>query len=552
MSLTVTYKGQSYTPIYNEQTGYYEIEITANTSGVDVARIDFEDSLGVTHTEDFDVLVYEKPQIDLSDNCFYAWIISWRDLSVKDIVQITEPNITLDEETNANSTFIVMKEVDTEFKDYVVIKRNNQIIYNGIVDRIENTDGELKYTYTCKYITNMFDQTIPLQNGYANNVYNGMCYRIDTTSQALKPYQDSTTSGSEVRLAAISNSKNSRWVVEEVGENEYRIKNADTGLYLGYGDSNTILRQMSWNEMYHSEETHNGIWTFNSLESGTFYLTTYNYYNSTRYTISPTEDSSGALVLTNNLNNRRIFRLHQDSSETIQYSGLEGFIAAEINANFVQSEDTLFNKTYIKPIVETNTPKNTTVDNVENGIYNLHTCMTNFTQLYGINYKYEFNGNTLDIDIYQGERQKQIIDTEAFNISDYQETFETNVVAKVIVLTSTDTYTLYLLNDRTTTTDATDTNRADGIVKTIYEEEYANARQAALNEFKGNSYNHNITFKWNKYIELGTPISIKTKKSIIYDTYISKVVIKDENFYEYTCGNIRIDFIDKLLKERRK
>ena len=50
----------------------------------------------------------------------------------------------------------------------------------------------------------------------------------------------------------------------------------------------------------------------------------------------------------------------------------------------------------------------------------------------------------------------------------------------------------------------------------------------------------------------GTPIAIKTKESLIFNTYISAIKITQKKFYEYTCGNIRINFIDKLLKERRK
>ena len=70
---------------------------------------------------------------------------------------------------------------------------------------------------------------------------------------------------------------------------------------------------------------------------------------------------------------------------------------------------------------------------------------------------------------------------------------------------------------------------------------------------KSNSYNHNITFNYfDRFIKIGTPIVIKTKESIIYNTYISAVKITPNKFIEYTCGNIRISFIDKILKERKK
>ena len=56
---------------------------------------------------------------------------------------------------------------------------------------------------------------------------------------------------------------------------------------------------------------------------------------------------------------------------------------------------------------------------------------------------------------------------------------------------------------------------------------------------------------YEKYMQVGTPIAIKTKESLIFDTYISAVKITPKKFYQYICGNIRINFIDKLLKERK-
>ena len=114
-------------------------------------------------------------------------------------------------------------------------------------------------------------------------------------------------------------------------------------------------------------------------------------------------------------------------------------------------------------------------------------------------------------------------------------------------------YNLYLKTDRTTTTNQADVNRAEGKVALIYTENGEDAPQEALNVIKGNSYNHNITFEYkDRYIHVGTPIAIKTKKSIIYDTYISALKLTQKSFIQYTCGNIRINFIDKLLKEKER
>lgn len=235
----------------------------------------------------------------------------------------------------------------------------------------------------------------------------------------------------------------------------------------------------------------------------------------------------------------------------IRTTGLEDYIAGQIDSNFINNTDTFVNKTYLQVNVLTHTPKNVNVSNVENSIFNLHTWMTNCTQLYDINYNFYIDDGKLKIDIENIAQSKMLIDTDFQNISDYEEVFETQIVAKVWVLTDTNDYKLYLKTDRTTTTNQNDPDRAAGKTDLVYTAEFADAPQAALDAFKSNSYNHNITFKFDKYIPVGTPIAIKTKNQSILDSYISKVTITSGKFFEYECGNIRINFIDKLLKERK-
>lgn len=333
----------------------------------------------------------------------FMWIFDGKDFSIKDIVELKNYEIKIDEETNASSVISVLKKTGAKSKDLIAVKKNNAIVYWGIIEDIRNEDGRKLYEYTTKYITNLFDQKIELKD-----------------------------------------------------------------------------------------------------------------------------------------------------EEYIKTKGIEDFIAKAITDNFIENTDTFINKPYLQIKVNTHTPKKTKVSNVTNNIYNLHTWMTNCTQNYDIVYSFSIKKNKLLLTIENKEMKKELIDTNAHAISNYSEVFETDVVSKVIVLTSTDTYTLYLLNDRTTTTDMTNENRADGRIETVYTENYEDAPQIALNTIKSNSYNHNITFKYyNRLIKVGTPIAIKTKQSLIYNTYISAVTIKPNKFFEHTCGNIRINFIDKLLKKER-
>lgn len=403
--MTINFNGQDYIAIYNNQSGYYEVNLKASSNGgIYQADITYTDLFGQSYEDTQVVQVWAKEKIKIETNKVFMWIFDYKDFSVKDIVEIADYEINIDEETNANSLIKVLKKTKAKSRDLISIKKNNNVIYWGIIEEIKNEDGKKLYEYTVKYITNIFNQNIKLQN-----------------------------------------------------------------------------------------------------------------------------------------------------EELIKTTGVEDFIARAITDNFISNADTFLNKTYLQLNILTHTPKQTTVSNVQDGIYNLHTWITNCTQNYNIVYSFSIVDKKLVITIENKTYAKELIDTKAQAISNYTEVFETDVVSKVVVLTSEDTYTLYLLNDRTTTTDMSNKNRADGKVETVYTENYEDAPQKALDTMKANSYNHNITFNlYDRYIKVGTPIAIKTKESIIHDTYISAMKITPNKFIEYTCGNIRIKFIDKLLKERRK
>ncbi len=339
------------------------------------------------------------------------WIFDYKDFSVKDIIELSNYEINIDEETNATSTINVLKKTSAKAKDIVFIKKNNEIVYWGVIDNIQNENGRNSYEYIVKYITNMFNQKIKLEN-----------------------------------------------------------------------------------------------------------------------------------------------------ESLISENGVEDFIATAIINNFISNADTFVNKTYLKINVKTHTKKQVSVTNVENGIYNLHTWMTNCTQNYDVVYSFDIVDGFLEMTIENKSYEKQLIDVNAQPISNYLEVFETKVVSKVVVLYDKVEDTeqkgeciLYLLNDRTTTTDMTNENRAEGDTEVVHTEKYEDAHQTALDKMKSNSYNHNITFNfYDRLIKVGTPIAIKTKESIILDTYISAIKITQSKSYQYTCGNIRINFIDKLLKERKE
>lgn len=402
----INFNNQDYIAKYNKQTGYYEVDLEApKIGGIYNVDINFIDIVGQTTQDTQPVQVWTKEKIKIETNKVFAWIFDKYDFTVKDIVELSDYEINIDEETNANTTLKVLKDTKANAKDFIAIKKNNEVVYWGIIDNIQNESGKELYQYTLKYITNMFNQTVELKN-----------------------------------------------------------------------------------------------------------------------------------------------------ENLIRTTGIEDFLVQTITDNFINNkEDSFLNRSYLEVVVESHTKLQRSVDNIQNGIYNLHTWLTNCTQNYNIVYKISIVNKKLRITIKKEELSKELIDMYAHNITNYTEVFETNIVAKVKVLTKEEgSYTLVLLNDRTASENINHENRADGEIKIVYTEKKENARQTALDEFKQNSYNHMISFSMlNKYMPVGTPVAIKTKKSIILDTYISAIQITPKKIFNYTCGNMRVKFIDKLLKERK-
>lgn len=248
-----------------------------------------------------------------------------------------------------------------------------------------------------------------------------------------------------------------------------------------------------------------------------------------------------------------------NNENMIKEVGIEDFIAKEIYDNFTNSDDELLNYKWLDVEVKTHTKIQKSVDN-ENGIYNFHTFITNCTQNYNIILDFTYDQGRIKLTIYKQDAETQLIDTTIADISNYVEKFGTSVTAKVIVKTDTDIQTWYLLSDRTTTQNKDDINRATGKVEVEYTSKSEDARQTALDKFKSNTYNHYISFKINRNsklfdvekMKIGTPLSVRTNNNIILDTYISAIKDDGSNFIEITCGNMRINFIDKILKERNK
>ena len=553
--MTINFNGENYIATYNKQTGYYEVNLKApNEGGIYKSEITFKDLIGQTYQDTQVVQVLAKEKIKVETNKVTMWIFDYKDFSIKDIVEITDYEINIDEETNANTIIKVFKKTTAKKDDIVMIKKNNKIIYWGIIEHIQNENGNKLYEYTLKYITNMFNENVALNSNVSENEVEDGIYRIKSSvdvNKVIDVKDGSTQNNASIQLWSNNDTDAQKWKIKKESDGYYSIKCLKSDKAMDVKEANfvsgTKLQQYTYDggnaQQWKIENLGNSLYEIKSKGN-----------NSLNVDVSNGSSTEGTLIqiYTDNNTISQRFYLERLKEYIIKNEGIEDFIANAIKENFIENKDTFINKKYLEVRVKTHTKIQTSVTNVTDGLYNLHTWISNCTQLYNIMFTFYIENKKLIIEIENKSLNKELIDVNAQPISNYNEVFETKIVSKVEVLTNTDTYYLYLLNDRTTTTDATNENRAEGRTERVFTANYAEAPQKALDTIKTNTYNHNITFNYRERImKVGTPITIKTKDSLIYDTYISAIKITQSKFIEYTCGNIRIKFIDKLLKERR-
>ena len=558
--VTVKFNNKSYNATYNETTDEYEVELTApDVGGIYNAQISCADE-DATNTTDIDIRVLKQEQIKITTDDTYMYIFDYKDFSVKDIVELSNYEINIDEETNANTTVNVLKKTTAKSNDIVMIKENGEIKYWGIVQEIQNENGSKLYQYIIKYITNMFNQNVILnQNIMTTNDIEEGYYRIHSKLNynfVFDVLNDSQEAGANLQVYEINNSNAQKFKITKRTDGTYKIANIRSGKVadvLGATFVNGTNVQM-WDDTDNAAQK----WTFTKRDNNSYSI----YLAATNFVIDLTSanaSNGGNIEIWEYVegSTQKLWILEKIDEEIIRYEGIEDYIAEQINKNFINNEDILMNRDYLELRVKTHTKLDvsvSTIVDVQNDIYNLHTFMTNCTQNYNITYNVFLENKKLVIEIENKEIKKELIDVNAQPISNYTEVFETDVVSKVVVIAKDGSrYTLYLKTDRTTTEDMLDENRAEGKTEVVYAENIEDAKQKALDTFKGNAYNHNVTFDYyDREIKVGTPITIKTKESLIYDTYISAVTKqKGSKMYKYTCGNIRISFIDKLKKERK-
>ena len=217
-------------------------------------------------------------------------------------------------------------------------------------------------------------------------------------------------------------------------------------------------------------------------------------------------------------------------------TSVESFVVRMITDNWVSSNDPLMDRAYIHPVAVTNTPvvaSLSNIVNVQDGVFNLKTFLGNIKERYGIFVDFVLTntapgagGAVLTVNVYKNTADTVPIDTDVSDISNTEETYSVDVLAKLHVkwfnkTSEVTTYrTYYLLADRSISTSVSDPNRVDGTIDSIYVEADTEAEMydEVLNEFQRNSYEHKITFYLRENSQLYLPDDYYVGRKCLVET----------------------------------
>lgn len=88
--MIINFNDNSYNVNFNDQSGYYELELTAPINGgIYNAEIHFTDLLLKEHTSNQPIQIFLKEPIILEMNKVFMWIFDGMDFKVKDIVELS-------------------------------------------------------------------------------------------------------------------------------------------------------------------------------------------------------------------------------------------------------------------------------------------------------------------------------------------------------------------------------------------------------------------------------------------------------------------------------
>lgn len=93
-----------------------------------------------------------------------CYFLSKKDLSVLNIVEVNSHSVAHDLDCGGKTKIVIARNPEAADEDFVILKDGKTAKFTGIIENIDNADGERKYTVSCLEIERIFDRKIILSD----------------------------------------------------------------------------------------------------------------------------------------------------------------------------------------------------------------------------------------------------------------------------------------------------------------------------------------------------------------------------------------------------
>lgn len=91
-----------------------------------------------------------------------CYFISKKDFSILNCIEVNSYSVSRNLDCGGKTKIVIAGKPNASDEDFVILKEGKQVIFQGIIDNIDNADGEKKYTVACLEIEQAFNRQILL------------------------------------------------------------------------------------------------------------------------------------------------------------------------------------------------------------------------------------------------------------------------------------------------------------------------------------------------------------------------------------------------------
>ena len=93
-----------------------------------------------------------------------CYFISKKDFTILNCVEVESYSISHDLDCGGKSKIVIAENPNASDEDFVILKDRKNVKFKGIIESIDNTDGEKKFTISCLEMEQIFNRKILLSN----------------------------------------------------------------------------------------------------------------------------------------------------------------------------------------------------------------------------------------------------------------------------------------------------------------------------------------------------------------------------------------------------